>query len=681
MRHLNMKANTVAPAPPVGSLARACQRRHWTEALNLLLAAIALPAAFLLRFEAVPSPVYQQMLGEALPWAIAIKLLVFRGFSLRDLAWRYLGFQDLLRITGANLAASLLLTAVLLAKQGSAFPRSIYILDWLLSIVLLTLARAAARLWRDWRQGSSRGRVPGNSRRVLIYGAGEAGRRVLAEVRAHPEMQVDAVGFADDDPAKKHLRISGLKVRCGREDLSQTVRRLGVDQVWIATPAATGAEIAAILENCHSARVQAKRIPPLTELVESKVLVDQLREVHLEDLLGRPPVRWTGEEGRWLRGQTVLVTGAGGSIGSELCRQIARARPKALVGLDHAENALYQIDQELRQEFPGVEFHAEIASIQNPRRIEEIMALYTPEVVYHAAAYKHVPLMEAHIFEAIENNVFGTDNLARAAAAAGVAAFVLVSSDKAVRPANIMGATKRLAELVCLDRTRADEFAPAGRKDATAISARAYEPVPRAPASGGRSLATRFMAVRFGNVLGSSGSVIPLFRRQIAAGGPVTVTHPDMRRYFMTIPEAVQLVLRTAELGSGGEVFVLDMGEPVKIVDLARKMVLLSGLRPGEDIQIEFRGMRPGEKLSEELHLAEEDTMATPHPKIRVYRSAGESRQDVNIGELRRGVAARDFAATLLSLKEIVPDYSPSAAVLRRALASAAPLHRRAANA
>jgi FlaA1/EpsC-like NDP-sugar epimerase len=364
------------------------------------------------------------------------------------------------------------------------------------------------------------------------------------------------------------------------------------------------------------------------------VLVDQIREVRLEDLLGRAPVRLEQSLIRArLSGRVVLVTGAGGSIGSELCRQIARYSPRAIVGLDNAETALYQIDQELREQFPNLAFYPEIGSIQNRRRLDEVFRSHRPALVYHAAAYKHVPLMEAHLFEAVENNVFGTRNVVRAALAAEAEDFILVSSDKAVRPTNVMGATKRLAELIC---------ATAGPK---------------------------FRAVRFGNVLGSNGSVIPLFKRQIAAGGPVTVTHPEIRRFFMTISEAAELVLQASAMGRGGEIFVLDMGEPVRIQDLARNLILLSGLKPDVHIRIEFSGLRPGEKLYEELSGIEEDTVSTRHTKIRIFTGSGPSQEMISrcLEDLRRSTEARDAAGVVLSLKELAPDYNPSSFLLRKA--------------
>lgn len=625
------------------------RRRRWTsETIHGALAAAALAASFLLRFEFALDPPYRAMLVEALPVLLAVKLAVFRGFGLRDLGWRYLGFEDLKRMAAANAVASALASAALRAAIGGAYPRSIYVLDFLVCVAAMAALRAGVRILFDHGRGFDRsgafvqGAGAGGTRpvrRILIYGAGKAGKTVLSEIRAHPRMGYQAAGFLDDDPEKRHLRLDGMRVLGQGSEIAALVRRHRIDEVLLALPAATGAQIAAILEQCRAARVATRKIPPLAELIENQVLVDQIREVRLEDLLGRPPAELdTAEIRARLTGKVVLVTGAGGSIGGELCRQIARYRPLALIGVDHAESALYEIDQEMREKYSRVAFYPEVASIRNRRRLDEIFRQHRPAAVYHAAAYKHVPMMEAHVLEAVENNVFGTRNVARAAMAAGAETFVLVSSDKAVRPANIMGATKRMAELVCL----------------------------AAAASGAR---TRFLAVRFGNVLGSNGSVIPLFKRQIAKGGPVTVTHPEMRRYFMTVSEAAQLVLQTAAMGSGGEVFVLDMGQPVRIVDLARKMILLSGLQPDQDIRIEFSGVRPGEKLYEEVSASEEGTAPTPHAQIRVFTGRGVAGEAITGGleDLRRAVEARDAAGAVLCLKEMIPDYSPSSFVLRRA--------------
>jgi FlaA1/EpsC-like NDP-sugar epimerase len=393
-----------------------------------------------------------------------------------------------------------------------------------------------------------------------------------------------------------------------------------------------------ILELCHAAGAECKTVPGLGEIIENPGLIGQIREVAVEDLLGRIPIHL--EEGQIrcaLEGKVILVTGAAGSIGSELCRQIAHFHPAGIVGFDIAESPLFEIDREMRQAFPTVPFHPEIGSIQNRSRLDDVLRLYRPLVVYHAAAYKHVPLMEAHVFEAIENNVFGTYNVAEAAAEHGVEDLVMISSDKAVRPTNVMGATKRIAELLLL------------------------------ALQNGR---TKYVAVRFGNVLGSNGSVIPIFKKQIAAGGPITVTHPEMRRFFMTIPEACQLVLQASAIGEGGQICVLDMGHPVKIVDLAKNLILLSGLRPDEDIKIEFTGTRPGEKLYEELSTLLEDTIPTGHEKIRIFVGNGLPESDMLtwLDSLRCICEARDTGRLVVALKEIVPDYNPSSNLLKRVI-------------
>ncbi len=613
-------------------------RRFIAELIQLLAAAVALAASFLLRFEFTLEPAYVRMLIRALPLLLAVKLVVFRAFGLRHLAWRHIGFPDLLRIAAANAAASAATALVLRLAIGSAFPRSILVLDFLVCLTLAVAVRSAIKVFLERDSDGPAIRL----RRTLIYGAGKAGVTVLDELRANPGIGCQVVGLLDDDPQKRSMRIHGARVLGGRADLALLAKKHRVTEILIALPTASGNQITAILEQCHAAGVAAKRVPALAQLIDHKVLVDQIREVRLEDLLGRPPARRREDRVRLgLAGRVVLVTGAGGSIGSELCRQLAGYRPAKLVGFDQAETALYQIEHELRTTFPEVEFCPEVGTIQSRGRMEEVFRRHRPQSVYHAAAYKHVPMMEAHLFEAVENNVFGTRNVARAAAAAGVENFVLVSSDKAVRPSSVMGATKRVAEMVC-------------QADASQ---------------------TKFVAVRFGNVLGSNGSVIPLFREQIAAGGPITVTHPEMRRFFMTVGEAAQLVLEAGVLGSGGEIFVLDMGQPVRIVDLARKLVLLSGLRPDVDIRIVFSGTRPGEKMYEELSALEENTAPTPHAQIRVFTGAhrpGEFLTQV-LEDLRAASEARDASGVVMCLKELVPDYNPSSMVLRQAFRANAP--------
>lgn len=623
------------------------RRRFLVDLIHAVLAGSALAGAFLLRFDFTLAPPYPRMVLESLPLLAAAKLAVFRLFGLRDLAWRYLGFRDLLRLAASNLVASAGSAGVLRLTIGSGFPRSIQIIDLLMCTALMTAAHAAAKTFWEIFGASQAGRKP-----VAIYGAGKAGALLAAEIQAHPQAGFEAVAFLDDDTLKHGLRIHGVRVSGGLDQLPALVRRRGIGTVLLALPLASGSRLTAILEQCRAAGAAAKRVPTLHELAGSQILLRRIRDVRIEDLLGRRPIELENANVRArLQGASVLVTGAGGSIGSELCRQIARHSPSALIGFDHSETALYEIDRELRARHPELEFHPEIGSIQNPSRLKEVFRRHSPEAVYHAAAYKHVPLMEAQLFEAVENNVFGARNAARAAAESGAREFVLISSDKAVKPANVMGATKRLAE--------------------TVIQAMTGEPICREARSGDT---TRFLAVRFGNVLGSSGSVIPAFREQIARGGPVTVTHPEMRRFFMTIPEAAQLVLGAAALGcsrgaGGGEIYVLEMGEPVRILDLARKMILLSGLQPGRDIAIEFTGVRPGEKLYEELSAYEESTLATPHSQIRIFSAAPPPLRQLNRGleELRAAATHRDAAAVVLCLKELVPGYNPSSFLLQRA--------------
>jgi FlaA1/EpsC-like NDP-sugar epimerase len=474
--------------------------------------------------------------------------------------------------------------------------------------------------------------------RTIIYGAGSAGIALLREIRHNPALAYDVCGFVDDSEEKRGLSIHGVQVLGGGPDLRKLGSRHALELVLIAIPSASGHQMTSILGHCHEARLSNKTMPSLAELIEENGLARQMRDVAVEDLLGRSPVRMEQDRiSAKLQNRTVLVTGAAGSIGSELCRQIARFRPAAIVAYDIAETPLFLLEREMARTFSDVPFRPEIGSIQNTRRLSEVFGEHNPSMVYHAAAYKHVPLMESHAFEAVENNVSGTLNVAMAAAKHEVTDFVMISSDKAVHPTNLMGATKRLAELII-----------------------------RSLQGGG----VKHVSVRFGNVLGSNGSVVPIFKDQIARGGPVTVTHPAMRRYFMTIPEASQLVLQSSTMGRGGEIFVLDMGEPVRILDLARNLILLSGFRPDHDIKIQFTGARPGEKLYEEMNTLEEDTLPTYHDRIKVFSGTNVAWPVMadHLARLQEICAGRDLNELLLILKDIVPEYNPSAELLRRVL-------------
>jgi FlaA1/EpsC-like NDP-sugar epimerase len=596
--------------------------------------AVSAISAFLLRFDLSLPPKEAAHLVYALSIWIVVKIIVFRIAHLDRGWWRFVSLDDLPRLAMANLVGSFVGTLTILWLAPRGFPRSVYVLDLLVCSLLTVGARLAARLlFETWTFHTS-----ANKKRTLIYGTGEAGVSLLAEIRHNASLPYHAVGFIDDDPKKAELVVHGVKVLGDGEKLATSVRKHQVNTVLIAIPSASGEQMTRILRSCQDAGVSYKTVPGLGEIIQGNNLSKQMRDVAVEDLLGRNPARLNEKEisGK-LSGKVILVTGAGGSIGSELCRQIARFRPKTIVGYEISENSLFHLNLEMREHFPGVPFHAEIGSVQRQERLAEVLKHYHPSILYHAAAYKHVPMMEAHVFEALENNVFGTYMTALAAAEHGVEDFVMISTDKAVRPTSIMGVSKRLAELAV-----------------------------NSLQNGG----TRFVSVRFGNVLGSNGSVIPQFKKQIAAGGPVTVTHPEMQRYFMTIPEASQLVLQASTMGQGGEIFVLDMGEPVKIVDLARNLILLSGLRPDEDIRIEFIGIRPGEKLYEELRTFEESSLPTRHEKVKIFAGPSLTYGEMTgpLAALRQICAVRDVTQLILQLKEIVPEYNPSSHVLQRAL-------------
>jgi len=592
-------------------------------------------AAFLIRFDFIIPGVHVRHLVWALPIWLVVKAVVFRLCGLDRGWWRFVSIHDVVRLGIGNIVGSLAGAVFILALAPPGFPRSIYLLDLLICLLATTGVRVVTRIIQDSLHNGAR---HSTDKAILIYGAGAAGVTLLREIRSNAALHYRVMGFIDDNPHKEGLTIQGIKVIGVGEMLAVIGRKHQVEEILIALPSASGAEMTAILTRCHQAGIRCRTIPALADMIEGRALATQIRDVAVEDLLGRNPVRLEEDQIRSsLKGRVVLVTGAAGSIGSELCRQIARFQPAGIVGLDAAESPLFEIDREMREAFPQVPFHPEIGSIQNRARLDEVLSRYRPAVLYHAAAYKHVPLMEAHVFEAIENNVFGTYNVAVAAEEHGVEDFVMISSDKAVRPTNVMGATKRVAELLLL------------------------------ALQNGR---TKYVAVRFGNVLGSNGSVIPIFKKQIATGGPLTVTHPEMRRFFMTIPEACQLVLQAAAIGKGGQICVLDMGEPVKIVDLARNLILLSGLRPDEEIKIEFTGMRPGEKLYEELSTMLEDTVPTAHEKIRIFVGNGMPEGDLStwLDNLRTICTTRDVGRLMVALKEIVPDYSPSAHLLKRVI-------------
>jgi FlaA1/EpsC-like NDP-sugar epimerase len=617
----------------------------WFGQIFMITAALWL--AFLLRFDLVLPSIYVGVALLATPIWIVAKFVVFRIFGLDRGPWFHVSSMDAVILLAANLVASAVTFSCVQLGGISGFPRSIFILDGVLCFLLLAGMRVAVKLARE-RNRVFRKADGILKKRTLIYGAGQAGLMLIQEVWRNDSLPYHVVGFVDDAPDKKGLRIAGISVLGRGDDLSNIVRRHRVDVVLVAIPSARGEQMSWILEKCHESEVECKTVPGLAEVILSRGLANQMRDVAVEDLLGRLPVTLDTERiSGFIEDQTVLVTGAGGSIGSELCRQIARFGPARIIGFEMGESALFEIDRQMRQCFPEVEFCPEIGDIRDRDRLDEVFSRFRPSAVFHAAAYKHVPLMEMHPFEAVENNILGSYNLGRAAVKARVKNFVLISTDKAVNPTNVMGATKRITELLLL----------------------------------GMESPTKFVAVRFGNVLGSNGSVIPVFKQQIAAGGPVTVTHPEMKRFFMTIPEACQLVLQAATVAGSGQICVLDMGEPVKIVDLARNLILLSGLTPDKDVRIEFTGVRPGEKLNEELNSDLEHCRPSSHEKITLYEGIGTLLQDPDLWlrEIHEICRARDAGRLLIAFKELVPDYNPSQQLLKWAI-SAGPVRAREPN-
>jgi FlaA1/EpsC-like NDP-sugar epimerase len=552
--------------------------------------AIALTASLRFDLGPVPEPVFREVLWYA-SLAVPAKLLTLVLSGTYRRLWTSASVTDLLHMglvgCGASLAGLAVgVTLVTIAGTGARPPISVIGFDALLTVMLPVLPRSALRIWEQYRRRPDEGAAP-----VLIAGAGSAGQMIAKELGRNAAMGLIPIGFVDDDPDKRGRLIVGLPVLGRLADIPAIAERRRVEQILIAMPSAPGGVVREVLGSAARAGLQTRTLPSLPELLEGTARVTSVREVRIEDLLRRAPVQTDLAAVQELVGErTVLVTGAGGSIGSELCRQISTFAPARLVLLGHGENSLFDIQQELQSRFNGIAISTVVADIRDRARIASVVEQYRPHVIFHAAAHKHVPLMEENVVEAVTNNVLGTQNVVDAAIRGGVPRMVMISTDKAVRPTSIMGATKRVAEKV----------------------------VQLAAVRNGRS----YVAVRFGNVLGSRGSVVPTFLRQIRDGGPVTVTDPEMRRYFMTIPEAVQLVMQAGAMGVGAEVFLLDMGEPVRVVDLATDLIRLSGFEPGRQIEVVFTGRRPGEKLYEEMFFSDEEAVPTGHPKILRARKA-----------------------------------------------------------
>lgn len=587
------------------------------------LIAASLLLAFLIRFEfAVPTDEWRRA-GEALVLLLAIRMTFYWYFKLYEGLWRYVSMRDILAILKATTLSEVLFVAAVLAFSGYGFPRSIFVIDWLLCIALVAGARLSIRAFRE----SSKRYRAGVSRRALIVGAGDAGERLIRAIQQSLIHDYEIVGIIDDDQRRRRIRIHGVRVLGSVEQIPQIAKSVNAEEVLMAIPSATLEEKRLIAQVASHNGLSVRTVPSMRELIDGNARIGELEKVTPEDLLEREPVTVDLERLRAdLRGKTVLVTGAGGSIGSELCQQLAPFGPGQLVMLERSENTLYLNQVELEQRHPDLNIVPVVGDILDRRQIGELFDTHRPDVVYHAAAYKHVPLMEQQPLAAIENNVFGTENLALAAQACGTSRFVFISTDKAVAPAGAMGRTKRVAEGLLL------------------------------ALAGG---STTFVAVRFGNVLGSDGSVVPLFRRQLLTGRPLTVTDPEATRYFMLISEAAQLVLQAGAMGEGGQVFFLNMGEPVKIMDLAENLIRLSGLSPGRDVRVDTVGLRPGERLSEELASQGEELLPSGHKDIfmasKIDFDAKSYRNDLDC--LREHMEVRDVKGALAALDDMASRY------------------------
>lgn len=580
----------------------------------------SISVCYYFRFDGVLPPDYRSQYILYCAAGAVLGVASMAAFKLYRKAWRYASTAELKAIVQAVAVGCLLSWTCAYLLSGRPVPLSIAAVSFQSMLLGMGCMRFYRRLRADPREAVHYGR-----RRALIVGAGSCGLMVARKLQGSPDAELTPVAFIDDDPGKRRMEIGGLPVAGGREAIADAVRDFVADEIIIAMPSAPRKEVSAIIDLCKRTKASLKIIPRIDDLIHGKLQISEIRHVEVEDLLGREPVQVDLEGiAGYVRDKTVLVTGAGGSIGSELCRQIAPFRPQRLLLLGHGENSIYAIDMELRRRFPDLPIEPIIADVQDAARLDDVFSRFMPQVVFHAAAHKHVPLMESNPAEAIKNNVFGTKNAAECADRYRTERFVLVSTDKAVNPTSVMGATKRIAEMVVQSMNRQSS--------------------------------TIFAAVRFGNVLGSRGSVIPRFKQQIADGGPVTVTHPEMIRYFMTIPEAAQLVVQAGALAEGGEVFVLDMGEPVRILDLAEDLIRLSGFEPYRDVDIVFSGIRPGEKLYEELLTGEEGLTATRHDRIFIGKPSNVSWSQLELSIKRM---ERVFGEGQIKelIKRLVPTY------------------------
>jgi len=615
--------------------------------IDILLLAGSLYAAHLVRFDFLIPEDHFISFKKIIPIVLIIKLACFYYFDLYRGMWRYTSLADLLNIIKASIVGTLLIMCfILLIYRFTGFSRSIFIIDWCFTIILIAGFRMSVRVYfvhfsekkslipaikKIWELLN---RKPSNSKNLLIIGAGNCGEKIYREIRDSKTLRYNISGFMDDDPEKIGKKIHGVPVLSRIDDIDIAVKKLHIDEAIIAIPSANAQQMRGIVSLCKKSGIVFKTVPSLGELINGNVSINTIREVAYRDLLGREVIDLDEEKiGSYLKNKSVMITGAGGSIGSELCRQICRFDPKRIVLYERGESALYEIDLEIRKNFKHIDTRTLLADIRDRKQLAKAFEATRPDVVFHAAAYKHVPMMETQPWKAVKNNIKGSRNLIDFAQKFKVERFVFVSTDKAVRPTNVMGASKRVAEILVQGQNTCEDSQ------------------------------TRFLTVRFGNVVGSVGSVVPLFKKQIAAGGPVTVTHPGMTRYFMTIPEACQLICQAGAMGRGGEIFILDMGTTIKIDDMARDLIRLSGFEPDVDIKIEYVGIRPGEKLHEELIIEGEGIIPTEHEKIMVLRGASCDLVATN-GKIEKLIALaeeQDGAGIKAALKEVVPEYTISA--------------------
>jgi FlaA1/EpsC-like NDP-sugar epimerase len=579
-----------------------------------------------------------------LPLSVVIKIFFFYIFDLYKGMWRYTSTKDLQNILKASTVSSLVFIVLVLFKTRFAgLSRSVFLIDLCLTIILISGSRLSVRfffryfeekrsfpeLYNQFLFNKSKKK---KSRKTIIVGAGDCGEKIYREIRDNSSLDYNVIGFLDDSPSKLGRKIHGLSVLGTTEDVKKYVDNAGVEEIIITIPSASAPQVRRIVELCKQTDARYKIVPGFGELINGNVSLKSIRDVEYRDLLGRKPVKLDNKSiGDYLGGKSVLVTGAAGSIGSGLCSQILKFNPKELILFERAESPLYEIELELKNLFPGMKIVSVLGDIQKKEDLEKAFSIRKPEIVFHAAAYKHVPMLENYPWKAVCNNILGTMNVVDAASRFCCEKFVFVSTDKAVNPANVMGASKRVCEIIVQNKNR------------------------------NTSSNTSFITVRFGNVIGSIGSVIPLFKKQIGYGGPVTVTHPEIIRYFMLIPEACQLILQAGAMGNGGEIFVLDMGEPVKIDEMARDLIRFSGFEPDVDIKIEYVGLRPGEKLYEELLTEGEDVMPTDHGKIMVLKSRECEFSDINIKieQLEKFAKVQKGKEIVEMLQNIVPEYLP----------------------